>query len=131
MNDPASQFEAWVSRAKDDRLCIANNLAAAVVPWSAICFHAQQAAEKYLKAFLISRGTPVGRTHDLEFLIGECGKHDPTLSVLLNDCQALSGHAVDSRYPDVLAGDLEKPGRDAVAMCDRICAGIGKRLNSS
>jgi HEPN domain-containing protein len=128
MSDPASQFETWVSKAEEDRLCIANNLAASVVPWLIVCFHAQQTAEKYLKAFLISRGTRVERTHDLEFLLGECEKHDPTLGSLLNDCQALSSYAVDSRYPDVLGGDLEKPARTAVTMCDRISHEIRARL---
>jgi HEPN domain-containing protein len=130
MSDPASQFQTWVAKAEEDRLCIANNLAASSVPWSVICFHAQQAAEKYLKALLISRGTRVERTHDLEFLLEECRKHDATLSVLLADCQALSSYAVDSRYPDVLGGDIEKIARDAVAMCDRICLEIKKRLET-
>lgn len=128
MSDPASQFQAWVARAEEDRLCIKNNLPAAVVPWTVVCFHAQQAAEKYLKAFLVSRGIRVERTHDLEYLLGECQKHEPGLATLQDDCQALSAYAVDSRYPDVLSSDVEKLARDAVAMCDRICDMVGRQL---
>lgn len=98
------------------------------MPWTVVCFHAQQAAEKYLKAFLVSRGIRVERTHDLEFLLGECQKHEPGLVALLNDCQALSSYAVDSRYPDVMSSDAEKLARDAVAMCDRICGEVGRQL---
>ncbi|HUG10802.1 MAG TPA: HEPN domain-containing protein, partial [Opitutaceae bacterium] len=61
MTDPAGQFQAWAAHAEEDRLCIRNNIAASEVPWRTICFHAQHAAEKYLKAFLISRGTQVER----------------------------------------------------------------------
>mgnify|MGYP001584184782 CR=1 FL=1 len=44
MNDPASKFEAWVAKAEEDRLCIRNNLAAAVVPWAVVCFHGSKRA---------------------------------------------------------------------------------------
>lgn len=70
MNDPASNVEAWMGKAEEDRLCIRNNLAAAAVPWAAVCFHAQQAVEKYLKAFLIAHAVRVERTHDLAYLLG-------------------------------------------------------------
>lgn len=98
------------------------------MPWTVLCFHAQQAAEKYLKAFLISRGMQVERTHDLEYLLTQCQRHEPALGTLLTECQALSGHAVDSRYPDTLGGDAEKLAREAVVMCDRICSAIILRL---
>ena len=128
MSDPASQFQVWVAKAEEDRLCIKNNLSAAVVPWTVVCFHAQQAAEKYLKAFLVSRGVRVERTHDLEYLLGECHKHAPGLAALQNDCQALSAYAVDSRYPDVMSDDAEKLARESVVMCDRICGEVGALL---
>lgn len=51
-DDPAS----WVAKADSDLLCIANNLNHPQVPWDAVCFHAQQAAEKMLKAFWQAAG---------------------------------------------------------------------------
>jgi hypothetical protein len=39
-------FRAWVIKADSDLLNIANNLAAARVPWDTVCFHAQQAARQ-------------------------------------------------------------------------------------
>jgi HEPN domain-containing protein len=128
MNDPASNVEAWMGKAEEDRLCIRNNLAAATVPWAVVCFHAQQAVEKYLKAFLIAQAVRVERTHDLEYLLGECLRYDPSLAPLQDDCQALAAFAVDSRYPDVLPDDDEPIGRQAVTMCDRICGELRRRL---
>jgi HEPN domain-containing protein len=126
--DPASRYQAWVSKAEEDRLCIMNNIKAANVPWTVVCFHAQQAAEKYLQAFLVARGIRVERTHDLAFLLGRCMQVDSTLGILLGDSQALSAYAVDARYPDVMPGDVEKLAREAVRMCDRICSEITVRL---
>ena len=60
----------WISRAENDLLNISNNLAAQKIPWDTICFHSQQAAEKYLKAVLVFHAQPVPRTHDLEHLLG-------------------------------------------------------------
>lgn len=56
----------WISRAENDLLNVRNNLAAQEVPWDTICFHSQQAAEKYLKAVLVFHTQPVPRTHDLD-----------------------------------------------------------------
>ena len=39
-------------------------------------FHLQQAAEKYLKGYLLGRGWPLKRTHDLEVLVNEAMTHD-------------------------------------------------------
>jgi|GEM_PF-7115413 len=43
--------KAWMAKVRSDMLCIENNLAAKHVPWDAVAYHAQQAAEKALKAF--------------------------------------------------------------------------------
>ena len=60
----------WIRRAENDLLNVRNNLAAQEIPWDTICFHSQQAAEKYLKAVLVFYAQPVPRTHDLEHLLG-------------------------------------------------------------
>ena len=53
----------WISRAENDLLNVRNNLAAQEIPWDTICFHSQQAAEKYLKAVLVFYDQPIPRTH--------------------------------------------------------------------
>ena len=55
MNNPDDP-QTWIAKAENDLLNIRNNLSAPQVPWDTICFHAQQAAEKLLKAFVVSRG---------------------------------------------------------------------------
>lgn len=66
------EFEKWFMKAENDLLSIQNNLAAVEVPADVCCFHAQQAAEKYLKAYLISRQIKFPKTHDLKALLNLC-----------------------------------------------------------
>ena len=72
MSAPESHYAAWIAKADSDFLNIENNLTVARVPWDTVCFHAQQAAEKLLKAFLVYHGHPLLRTHDLNTADGVC-----------------------------------------------------------
>lgn len=62
------------------------------------CFHAQQAAEKYLKAFLASRDIEHLRTHDLEQLLGQCILLDKTFSEIEPEAGILTPYAINVRY---------------------------------
>jgi len=43
----AEKAAAWIRKAESDLLAADNNLAAANIPFDVVCFHCQQAAEKY------------------------------------------------------------------------------------
>ena len=128
MSDTPAEYRAWVDKAKEDLLCIRNELAAAEKPWSVICFHAEQAAEKYLKAFLVANGVRPERTHDLGRLLSECAKFDPSLQGLAQDCEKLTEFAVDIRYPDIPLEAEEETGREAVKLAGQICEAVRARL---
>lgn len=73
------------------------------------CFHAQQAAERYLKAFLNYHGRTFPKTHDIEELIALCGDIDKRFDELVEDTAFLTDYAVETRY------DVEFwPGKDEV-----------------
>jgi len=63
-----------------------------------LCFHCQQAVEKLLKAFLVSRGIDFGRTHNLEYLLNLCINQDPEFAQL--NVGNLTSYAVGIRYVD-------------------------------
>lgn len=52
---PPSSVSGWLARAAEDLHTIELITAAPSVPWSTVAFHAEQAAEKYLKALLVWR----------------------------------------------------------------------------
>jgi len=72
------------------------------VPFAIICFHCQQAVEKYLKWFLIFHDIEPPKIHDLEELEKICEKIQPKFSDIYEKCSLLSGYAVQSRYPNEL-----------------------------
>jgi len=64
-----------------------------------MCFHCQQAAEKYLKWFLVYHDIDPPKIHDLAELKKLCEIIHPQFSVLSEKCSILTGYAVQSRYP--------------------------------
>jgi len=64
-----------------------------------VCFHCQQAAEKYLKALLDEQGLTVPRTHDLEDLLSLLLPAYPQLGAVRRGLKFLIQFAVEARYP--------------------------------
>lgn len=64
------------------------------------CYHAQQCAEKAIKAFLVSVDEHVHRSHDLTFLLGCCVRHDGRLNTIVDEAGRLTDYAIATRYPD-------------------------------
>ena len=62
-------------------------------------FHAQQCAEKYLKAALIAQGQAFPKTHDLLALSDLCTQAGLLLEVDADLLDTLSSYAVRVRYP--------------------------------
>ncbi len=66
--------------------------------YDGVCFHAQQCAEKYLKAFLEEHNLMFPRTHELTELLDLSGGLLPELEPLRPQLQKLSQYAVITRY---------------------------------
>jgi HEPN domain-containing protein len=130
MDIASTNWPSWVEKADSDLLSIRNNLAAAEVPWDVVCFHAQQAAERMLKAFLVQHGVQPRRTHDLLSLLGECVAFDQTLGVISQQCTDLNVFAVDIRYPEPAPSPDETLARAAVQAAEHVCGAVRERLPS-
>jgi HEPN domain-containing protein len=89
----------WVRKADDDRNTAINLSTHQPSFRDQACFHAQQAAEKYLKALLQERGVSVPRTQDLELILTLLLPHDNLLRPLSRAVAQLSRFAVEFRYP--------------------------------
>jgi HEPN domain-containing protein len=68
-----------------------------------ICFHCQQYAEKYLKALLHERGSPIPKNHDCEDLVLLLAAADAPLAKSEPAATGLTQFAVDYRYPGASA----------------------------
>jgi len=71
-------------------------------------FHAQQATEKAMKAFLAWRDVPFRRTHNLEELGRQCVALDAALERLAGQAAPLTEYAWKFRYP----GESDEPARE-------------------
>lgn len=89
----------WVRKAEDD-LGSARLLARKKPPFrDQVCFHCQQAAEKYFKATLFELGLAIPKTHNLDNLLNQLTGHDASLRSLRRGLRSLTQFAVDYRYP--------------------------------
>ena len=116
----------WIELAEEDyaiaRLIQREQLAMR----NGMCFHAQQCAEKYLKAWLQEVNVPVPRTHNLEELLNLILPTIPTWSAWKADLSKLSKHAVDTRYvgQTPTTDDAEK----AMQICEQVRQAVREQL---
>ena len=82
------------------------------------CFHAQQCAEKYMKALLVAKGVGFPRTHDLLLIAQLCAEADILIGLAPERLHALSDYAVRARYP----GDepIVEEAKDAVLIAKSV-----------
>jgi HEPN domain-containing protein len=105
MNDLTRE---WVDKAEGDFATARRELRARRLPnYDAACFHAQQCAEKYLKAFLQEHGAGIPKTHNLVDLLDLALRLDVHLEPWRNSLVALSPYGVLYRYPGEAASKTE------------------------
>ena len=88
----------WLEKARHDLFTARRVLDAEDGPTDTPCFHAQQTAEKTLKAILTAAGVRYERAHDLMPLLEKSASLVPELSQLREVCAQLSEYAVQVRY---------------------------------
>jgi HEPN domain-containing protein len=97
---------------KDDPDVLRNQLA----------FHAQQAAEKAIKATLLSRAVRFPRTHDLETLAELAKLAKLSWSFAEDEISALTPYAVETRYPGGYAEITRQELEDAIGAAEKVIA---------
>ena len=117
----------WVQKAEQDWE-VAHKLAGEnLPPRDVVCFHCQQAAEKYLKALLQENGLPVPRTHELADILDLLTPANATLGRLRRKADSLTQYAVDYRYPGMMASKRQMEA--ALRHVDQIRLECRSKLN--
>jgi HEPN domain-containing protein len=97
----------WIEKAEGDFRTAGREKNTAEYPnYDAACFHAQQCAEKYLKARLIEAGKDFPKTHDLSAILNLVLPLEPSWEALRDDLERLTDLGVEVRYPGTTA-DVE------------------------
>ncbi len=116
----------WVRKAEED-IGGARDLAARKPPLrNLVCFHSQQAAEKYLKALLHERGVDPPRTNNLRDLLNLLLPRDGTLQSLERGAKSLTQYAAHYLYPEENATTRQM--RSALRIAEKVRAEVRARL---
>jgi HEPN domain-containing protein len=99
----------WIRYAEEDlRLAKQGLKISSSCPYRLIAYHAQQCAEKYLKAYLVFKQVDFPYTHNIRSLIQLCiGDWTEEIS----DADELTPYAVTTRYPGI---DDRVTGKDVI-----------------
>jgi HEPN domain-containing protein len=71
-------------------------------------FLLQQAVEKYLKGYLLSRGWELKRIHDLVDLLNEVVTYDKSFDIYRSTCQQITEYYTEERYPFLDTSELTR-----------------------
>jgi len=93
-------IDSWIAKAEKDLLSAKHELSFPDAVTETVCFHCQQAVEKYVKAYLVFLGVSFTKTHEIGELITICENKDSEISVLKEEADKLTDYAIEVRYPD-------------------------------
>lgn len=118
----------WVQKAEGDLTTAQRELRARLNPnYDAACFHAQQCAEKYLKALLQEAQIPFGKTHNLSLLLDLLPERHSGLELLRPTLAILNAYAVEYRYPGESAE--KEVARQAVMLAKEVKEAVLREIN--
>ena len=111
--------EEWLRRAKGN-LALAKQRKPKEAYWEDLCFEAEQAVEKALKAILRSRGIDFPKTHDIGELMALLDRSGQKISQDLWKADSLTTYAVETRYPGPAEPVSRNEYREAVALAQQV-----------
>lgn len=103
-NRESAYSKDWFKKADEDIRSAQVLLSSGILGASA--FHMQQAIEKYLKGFLLSRDWKLEKIHDLEKLLDEATKYKSKLEKYRTLCQVVGEYYTEERYPYLVSSEL-------------------------
>jgi len=107
MNGPREHARGLLEKAAHD-LVAADATIATGKALDTVCFHAQQAAEKSLKALLALKDIEYPWRHDIGELLALAAPHFPELAPLEERLLLLAPYAVEIRYGLVMTPGLDE-----------------------
>jgi HEPN domain-containing protein len=111
---------AWLLRAKGNLTLAEKGGRIKGVLYEDLCFNAQQAAEKALKAVCLAKGLDFPRTHSLVHLLDTLEAAGLEIPKPVQDADILTQYAVQSRYPSIVEEITRGEYREAL----KLAAGV-------
>lgn len=118
---PGSPRE-WLDHARSDLRLAHLGALDPLVRREQVCFHAQQAAEKAIKAVLLSKHIEFPLTHDIEELLEIAAEGGITLPKEIQEAGVLTPYAVEFRYPGPWMEIVEADLNEAMTTAEQVAA---------
>jgi HEPN domain-containing protein len=119
----------WLKKADEDFQFAVMNLREQKPFCAQICFHFHQAAEKYLKAYVVANDLEFIKVHDLPLLLTICSSKDSSLDILRDACEYLYAFYIETRYPVHWPTNFSyEEAEKALKAADQVRSVIKKRI---
>lgn len=121
-NDPRE----WMNRAKSDLTQAKNQVPGVYL--ENLCFNAQQAAEKAIKAVMIARNIEFPYVHDLDHLLSLLEDEEEVIPEAIRRVGVLTDYAAITRYPGDVRPVSEREYREALAIAETVISWAENRI---
>ncbi len=115
---PPEDPREWMNRARSDLTLAKNRLAGVYL--ADLCFHAQQAAEKAVKALMIERDIEFPYVHDLTHLLGLLSEAGFVVPEEILAAKELTRYATFTRYPGLGDRVSDRQYADGLRIADTV-----------
>jgi len=119
----------WIKKAESDLKTAKDEIQTQEPCTDTICFHAQQCAEKYLKAFLTYHQKRFRKTHNIAELIELCKEIDNKFDELYETkAESLTVYATELRYPDDFYTPSLEEAKETIEIAEKVKSFVIQKL---
>jgi len=126
---PPNTPEEWLNRAKSN--LIQAKAKQPGVYFEDLCFNAQQAAEKAIKALLIHQNIRFPYIHDLAELVNILEKHGQEVSAGIKEAVKLTDYAVEARYPGLTEPVTDEEYEEAIKLAETVVVWVEEKIKAA
>ena len=123
---PADDPREWLNRARSSLALAKTHLPEAYL--EDLCFEAQQAAEKAIKAVMIKRNIEFPYVHDLGRLLSLLEAEGENMPRVVRKAEELTRYALVTRYPGIARPVSEQEHTEAVAIAEAVVQWAQERI---
>jgi len=125
---PPDDPREWLNRARSNLLLAESKKEGVYL--EDLCFAAQQAAEKAVKALLIHRGVEFPYVHDLAELLTRVEEAGEEVPKSVKQASRLTRFAIVTRYPGALEPVTEKEYEEALSIAEEVVQWAERQMGS-
>ena len=116
-----NQVKNWIAKAESDLQIGTHEMSFPTPATDAICFHAQQCVEKYLKAYLVFHQRYFRKTHDIKELTILCKTIEQDFDFLFEiKANEMTIYATELRYADDFVMPSIEETQEAIAIAEKV-----------